>query len=112
MDACDMKLFAENSFDLCFDKGTLDALLSHGGDETGTDERIISMMNEVWRVLKPGGKYLIVSGNDTFLVFPYVYQLEWEVSVETIQRGKSARKGSQVDFSNLHTYLYTMTKPL
>lgn len=28
--------FADESFDVVFDKGTIDALLSHGHDEVGT----------------------------------------------------------------------------
>mmetsp|Transcript_3592 Transcript_3592/g.5099 ORF Transcript_3592/g.5099 Transcript_3592/m.5099 type:complete len:328 (+) Transcript_3592:3-986(+) len=45
-----------NSFDLAVDKGTLDALLS-----TPDTTQASALIAEVWRVLKPGGTFILVT---------------------------------------------------
>jgi len=47
--------FPESKFDVIFDKGTLDALYS--GDQPG----VVATMEEVYRVLKPGGAFFSVT---------------------------------------------------
>lgn len=73
-----------------------DALLSTGEDEEGTNETIQQMMREVYRVLKPGSKFLIFSKNDSFITNPYFYfddEIDWEVEANTFDRSASAAHG-------------------
>lgn len=58
MDACALGFPAE-SFDAVVDKGTLDAMLSIGDE---ADSCCWQMLEEIARVLKPDGLYLVVSG--------------------------------------------------
>lgn len=59
MDATAMT-FEDASMDLAVDKGTLDAMM-HGG-ESGED-LAKAMTAEVWRTLKPGGLFVLISHN-------------------------------------------------
>ena len=59
MDACDMSLFDDGSFDAVIDKGTLDAMCSD--DSAASSARVTSMVAEIARVLRPGGKYLVIT---------------------------------------------------
>ena len=43
------------------DKATLDALICVDEEE---DASVQQMLNEVWRVLKPGGRYVCISNSD------------------------------------------------
>eukprot|EP00434_Breviolum_minutum_P031388 symbB.v1.2.027758.t1/scaffold2735.1/size73862/6 len=56
-DACDLSIFREQSFDVVFDKSTLDALKCRGPESTGR------MSSEVHRVLRNDGVYLCISLN-------------------------------------------------
>lgn len=67
MDACNMS-FPDESFEICVDKGTVDALLCHIDEEFGETESIQKLMAEVFRILKPNGKYLLISGNSNFIL--------------------------------------------
>merc|ERR1719454_1310304 len=57
-DARDMQCFSDASFDIVFDKSTMDALKCAGRSSTR------SCSTEVHRVLKDGGLYLCVSFTD------------------------------------------------
>lgn len=57
MDATAMSL-EDASFDLAVDKGTLDAMM-HGG--TSGQGLAMDMTAEVWRILRPGGLFLLIS---------------------------------------------------
>jgi hypothetical protein len=51
------------------------------------------MMREVYRVLKPGAKFLIFSKNDSFITNPYFYfsdEVDWEVQADTFDRSTAA----------------------
>uniref|UniRef100_A0A0K8SVF3 Methyltransferase domain-containing protein n=2 Tax=Lygus hesperus TaxID=30085 RepID=A0A0K8SVF3_LYGHE len=58
MDALNMTFGSEN-FNVVFDKGTLDALFSD--DKPETRGRINKFINEIDRVLRVGGRYIVVS---------------------------------------------------
>jgi ubiquinone/menaquinone biosynthesis C-methylase UbiE len=49
--------FQENTFDLVIDKGTIDAIVCSENFE----EDVAATLNEVARVLKSGGQYLVWS---------------------------------------------------
>lgn len=68
----------------------------------------MAMLAEVHRVLKPGGVYLVLSGNASFLVDPYLQRddFEWSVECQVIEKSRSKRKDV---FSTY--YLYIMRKP-
>jgi len=59
MDACKLS-FPDSSFDAVVDKGTLDAMLSIEDEEAS---QCWKMMQEINRVLKPNGVYLVISGH-------------------------------------------------
>jgi SAM-dependent methyltransferase len=78
--------------------GLLDAALSHGEDETGEDLNVQRIMRELHRVLKPNGKYLLFSGNDSFITLPYFVgddAVEWTVTDPVVVNGQR-RKGQKV----------------
>lgn len=112
MDACNME-FEDCTFQVIVDKGTVDALLSHGGDEDGTYERLHQLFSEVYRVLSPGGSFVLITGNDCTVLSPYVYQQDWQVVVQPLQRANKSsrkqRKGGK-DFGKLQMQMLTCTK--
>ncbi|KAF0971807.1 hypothetical protein FDP41_010030 [Naegleria fowleri] len=65
MDMMDMKGFADCTFDIVLDKGTMDALVVDAGDpwdpEPHVREQTRKMCCEVYRVLKPSGRFLQIS---------------------------------------------------
>lgn len=86
-DVSDMP-YEDASWDVVLDKGMLDAVLSHGDVETGDNLLVQRVNREVYRVLKEGSFYLIVSGMDSFLTMPYFVgdeQVNWDVSMITFQ---------------------------
>jgi ubiquinone/menaquinone biosynthesis C-methylase UbiE len=70
--------FEDSSFELAVDKGTLDSILC-GENSTAHSLKYIS---EVYRVLSPGGVFLIVSFNEPSQRVPYLTknEFQWEVS--------------------------------
>ncbi|PKA59642.1 hypothetical protein AXF42_Ash020243 [Apostasia shenzhenica] len=81
MDMTDMQ-FADQSFDIIFDKGGLDALMDpEVGSELGE-----KFLKEVKRVLKPGGKYVCLTLAETHvlgLLFT-VFRFGWTVSIHVV----------------------------
>ena len=84
MDATDMS-YDDNFFDYVIDKGTLDAILCKDMDLIGekqADRDAAKMIKEVYRILKPGGTYFIISmvqqPNGTMYHFEQPY-LDFEI---------------------------------
>jgi len=102
-------MFHDAEMDVVFDKGTIDALLSNGGLESGENGDVLQVLSEVYRVLKGGGTFWLMSGNESFLLNSYLYQLDWKIAVEPIQRQKKVKKSTS-EFSNLQVYLYSLEK--
>jgi len=71
--------YLDGEFDAIVDKGTLDCLFFL--DET--NESVLKMLSEVYRVLKPGGKYCVVTCGHPMQrvsVFTSNKSLKWSVS--------------------------------
>ncbi|XP_046398309.1 eEF1A lysine and N-terminal methyltransferase homolog [Ischnura elegans] len=58
MDATDTK-FANDKFSCVLDKGTLDAMMPDDGEES--QKQILKLFNEIGRLLRVGGRYVVVS---------------------------------------------------
>lgn len=70
------------TFDLVLDKSTLDCLLC-------TNKAAAGLLTEVYRLLKPGGVYLLVSFHEHELLHPLLSNLpgaDWQVSSCEMQR--------------------------
>ena len=80
--------FPDQSFDVAVDKGTLDAML-HGSlwdPEDEVKENASAYVNEVARVLKPGGKWLYVTYRQPHFLKPLLARESvWRMEVETLQ---------------------------
>jgi len=91
MDATNLT-FPDNNFDIIIEKGTVDALLSNAQTETGENIEVKKLLKEVYRVLKPGGKYMFISGNDSFVTYPYLCELEWKIDINSHQKIRQGDK--------------------
>ncbi len=80
--------FPDQSFEAAIDKGTLDAML-HGSlwdPEDEVKENVSAYVNEVARVLKPGGKWLYVTYRQPHFLKPLLARESvWRMEVDTLQ---------------------------
>ncbi|KAK9472767.1 S-adenosyl-L-methionine-dependent methyltransferase [Dipodascopsis tothii] len=87
-DVRDMAAIGSGEFDVAIDKGTLDALLSYTGSVWDIPDDIKasgwSYMDEVHRVLKPGGRLLYISYRQPHFARPIIGREYWELTQETI----------------------------
>ena len=84
IDVLDMRQLASNQFDIVLDKGTTDALIC--GPNYRVDVAV--MLNEVQRVLKPGGVYIVITfgkPDHRLLFFKYPF-LSWTIKSVEIER--------------------------
>lgn len=83
MDVREIK-FPEKYFDLVIDKSTIDALLC--GDKSFVN--VAKMLNEVQRVLKDGGVYMIISyGSPDYRIFHLDREhLNFDITIYTIKK--------------------------
>ena len=107
MNVLDMKEFSTGTFNVVFDKGTLDSVLC--GDDSVND--VTKMLSEVYRVLAPGGKYICVSfGDQTHRKKHFETQSWSNINVDKVQKPATNPNNEENDPKNFH-YIYTMTKP-
>uniref|UniRef100_A0A8C6VDE4 eEF1A lysine and N-terminal methyltransferase n=1 Tax=Naja naja TaxID=35670 RepID=A0A8C6VDE4_NAJNA len=100
--------FPDDHFQVVFDKGTLDALLTDG--EETTLKRAERMFAEIGRVLQFGGRYLCVSLAQTHVLkaaVEYFSQEGWMVRVHQVPGQKTGT--SEQEFA-LPIFVYVMTK--
>jgi hypothetical protein len=86
-DMTDMQAIANESFDIVFDKGALDALVSDSSRENLQQSG--RMFDEIDRVLVGTGAYICVSLAEEFilkgLIAHFAHSKAWEMSVQTIE---------------------------
>jgi len=89
---------------ICF-QGTMDALLCSGGSVWSPSEAITQScrqeVDEVIRVLKPGGRFIFISFGQPHFRLPHLERTEWEQGVETTVLG---------DGGIIQYFLYKMQK--
>jgi ubiquinone/menaquinone biosynthesis C-methylase UbiE len=83
MDVRQLK-FPDAHFELLMDKGTLDSVLC-GSNST---ENAAQMLREAYRVLKPGGFYVLVTYGRPQLRMPYLEQprFRWDIAHQTVAK--------------------------
>lgn len=84
MDARDMSFFEDESFDCVIDKGTLDSLMCGTDAPLGASQ----MLEEVNRLLKPGGIYMLITYGDPSVRVPHLSQAgsSWKITLYIIPR--------------------------
>ncbi|XP_042463174.1 EEF1A lysine methyltransferase 4-like isoform X1 [Zingiber officinale] len=84
MDARDMTFFNDESFDCVMDKGTLDSLMC-GVDAPLSASR---MLEEINRLLRLGGIYMLITYGDPSVRIPYINQpgCNWEITLYILAR--------------------------
>ncbi|KAK1315662.1 hypothetical protein QJS10_CPA05g00864 [Acorus calamus] len=100
MDVRDMSFFPDESFNSVIDKGTLDSLMC------GTNAPISAslMIEEVSRLLKPGGIYMLITYGDPIVRIPHLHQegCSWKIKLYIIPRPGFQRPGRSSSSSKLY----------
>ena len=109
-DVLDMKDFQNGSFNTILDKGTLDCILC--GDNSVPNAS--KMMAEIYRVLAPGGHYMVITYGDPDYRKKYLETQPWtSISVDKLAKPSAAVSSTinadENDPKNFH-YVYTMAK--
>ena len=110
MDVLDMQEIQTGSYNIVFDKATLDSILC--GDNSGNNAQ--KMISEIYRVLAPGGRYICITYGDPEHRKKYLEDQQWgNLSVEKIAKPSTAVSSNinadENDLKNFH-YIYIMTK--
>jgi ubiquinone/menaquinone biosynthesis C-methylase UbiE len=94
MDACNMN-FAKESFNLIFDKATLDTIRCSFNFHFQVEQ----YLKEIFRVLSPGGTFICVTNGNPNVIMKYLKheELNWNVEVRHINKIKPnpTREGTQ-----------------
>ena len=106
----DKKFISIDEFNTVLDKGTLDCILC--GDNSVPNAA--KMMSEVFRILAPGGHYLVITYGDPEVRKKYLETQPWSsLSVDKLAKPSAAVSSTinadENDLKNFH-YIYTMTK--
>ena len=84
-----MPEYSDGTYDVIFDKGALDALMSE--DTADVAEKARGMFLEISRLLTDGGKYVCITLAEAFILKALLNHFtthEWLISVESVQHGK------------------------
>ncbi|KAI3469224.1 hypothetical protein Pfo_025887 [Paulownia fortunei] len=85
MDVRDMSAFDTRSFAAVIDKGTLDSLLcGHNSRHNAA-----KMLEEVWRVLKDKGVYILITYGSPVYRLPLLKDLTWTIKLHVIGKLQS-----------------------
>ena len=100
MDVLDMQEIQTGSFNVIFDKATLDSILC--GDNSGANAE--KMINEIYRILAPGGRYICITYGDPEHRKKYLETQQWsDLSVEKIPKPNSTMNSEENNNSkNFH----------
>ena len=103
LDLCQpLDVIDEDSFDMVIDKATLDSIL--WGQHI--QERVTIMMNNIYRILAPGGVYICVSNGP-----PETREHIFKMKDWSIERGEiPIRDDLHTEDSNACHYVYVLTK--
>lgn len=110
MDVLEMKEFQDGQFKTILDKGTLDSVLCGDNSVPNVDK----MMDQIYRILAPGGYYMCISYGDPSHREKYFNPKRWEsFKIDKITK-PSANVGQNFNIDenepkNFH-YIYTMKK--
>jgi EEF1A lysine methyltransferase 4 len=107
MNVCSLE-FADETFDAVVDKGTMDSILC--GE--GSTANVAKMCQEIYRVLKPNGVYVVISYGvpDNRLSYLENKELNWNVTMHTVPKPTvSAVQVSESDANAVH-YIYVCQK--
>ena len=107
MDVLNMQEIQTGSFNVALDKGTLDSVLC--GDNSGTN--VQKMLNEIHRILSPGGKYICITYGDPEHRKKYFENQQWNnLSVDKILKPNTNNEdNNEMNAKNFH-YIYIMKK--
>ena len=108
MDVLDMQEIQTGSFNVIFDKATLDSILC--GDNSGANAE--KMINEIYRILAPGGRYICITYGDPEHRKKYFENQNWSnLSVDKVTKPASSVESSEniADNKNFH-FVYIMKK--
>merc|ERR1712178_225131 len=99
--------FADGTFDVVLDKGTMDSVLC--GE--GSTKHCAKMMSEISRVLKPGGTYIVISYGQPDYRLNYFDKPEYNWNILPAQSvpKPTVTASEDQDPANVH-YIYIMTK--
>ena len=90
MDVRNMVGIGAETIDVAIDKGTLDAMI-HGSLFDPPEQAQIdtsAYINEVVRVLKPGGLFLYITYRQPLVILPILTRREWEVQPVKLNEGE------------------------
>lgn len=85
-DMTSMPEYEDGSFDVVFDKGALDALMSEDTDEV--TEKTTAMFQEISRILRINGKYICITLAEHYILRKLVSHfstLRWRIVIESLQ---------------------------
>ena len=107
MDVLDMQEIQTGSFNVAVDKGTLDSVLC--GDNSGNNAE--KMINEIYRILAPGGRYICITYGDPEHRKKYFDNLQWSnLSVDKVLKpNTNNEENTEISAKNYH-YIYIMKK--
>ena len=99
---CASLKYEDNFFDLCIDKGTLDAVVCHPKDTS----LVSSTLKEVYRTLKPNGAFISITFGSPSRRLPFfnLVKLNWKL-LPPIQL-----KFDEKYERDIHHYIYTFQK--
>eukprot|EP00249_Psilotum_nudum_P002193 c15099_g1_i1 orf=393-1130(+) len=89
MDVRDMSYFGDEQFDSVVDKGMLDSLMCGASASSSAAK----MLEEVCRVLKPGGVYMLITYGDPRVRIPHlkVHDSKWAITLHMLSKPGSKR---------------------
>lgn len=99
---CAVLKYNDNFFDLCIDKGTLDAIVCNSDDIN----LMRDSLKEIYRTLKPGGRFISITFGSPSRRLPFytLEKLEWKM-LPPLQM-----KQEEDDERDIHHFIYIFEK--